>query len=286
MSASARSPLSGCAILIAAVCMLLFLIGFSIWVPFRQAAAMEKFTATQAVELPVAEVTDARAKALDDRLTAFQEQLSHSDASAELALDAEDLNLAVAHYPQLEELRGTFHVKEVRDTDLLIDICYPLNGRPRFSKDGEEGLMTSDRRYLIGTMRVTPLLSKRELSLRVEDLEVPGAEVDPGFMGHFSTLRILERYLEHPQLGPAMAKLTSAKVSAGKLILTRTPGAPIPDVVSDQQFQKTGSRFIAFLAGALLLFLLLAGTVLFIGYRKQLRKIEEQERTNGASSDV
>ncbi len=53
VSATARSPLSGCTILILAVLMLVFLIGFSIWTPFRQAAEIEKFTKAEPEPLAV-----------------------------------------------------------------------------------------------------------------------------------------------------------------------------------------------------------------------------------------
>lgn len=286
MSDSARSPLSGCAILIAAVCMLLFLIGFSAWVPFRQAAAMEKFTAPEASPVPVAPVDPTQAAELDTRLRNFQQALAVEGEEAEATFTADDLNRIIAHYPQLEELRGTFHVQGIRDGRIIVDICYQLNGRPRLAKEGEDALITADPRFLIGTMQVTPFLSKRELSLRVESLEVPGAEVDEGFMGHFSTLRILERFLEDPTIGSAMARLTSAQVREDRLVLSRTPGQPIPDVVTDEEFQKSGSKVALFIGGAMLLFLLVAGTLLYLGYRTQLKKLQEEERTKVDSDNV
>ncbi len=286
MSDTARSPLSGCAILIAAVCMLLFLIGFSVWVPFRQAAAMESFTRPAPAPVPTAEVSETAGEQLDARLRDFTKSLEDSDETARLELSAADLNVAIARYPHFQELRGTFFVKDIREDEILVDINYQLNGRPRLTKDGEEGFVTSDPRYLVGTIHVTPLLSKRELSLHVNKLDVPGAEVDEGFMGHFSTLRILERYLDDPHLGPAMAQLTRASIEDGQLVLARHPGEAVPDVMTDEQFQKSGSKVAWFIGGALLLFLLVAGTLLFLGYRTQLKKIQEQERTNSDSSNV
>ncbi|GAA5481869.1 hypothetical protein [Haloferula sargassicola] len=286
MSDSARSPLSGCAILIAAVCTLLFLIGFSMWVPFRQAAAIEKFTRADPAPVPAAELSETEGRELDARLASFREAVEGGEQAASLELDVNDLNDAIARYPQFKELRGTFHVKEIRDDEMLIDICYQLNGRPRLAKEGEDGPIAADPRYLVGTMHVTPLLSKREVALHVKALDVPGAEVDEGFMGHFSTLRILERYLKDPAIGPVMARLTQARLQDGKLLLARNPGEPVPDVVTDQQFRKGGSRIVIFIGGALLVFLLLAGTLLFLGYRAQLKKIQEEERTNAPSTDV
>ena len=130
------------------------------------------------------------------------------------------------------------------------------------------------------------MLTKRELVLQVDSLDVPGSEVAEGFMGHFSTLRIFEKSLNDPEIGPVMAKLTQAKLEGGKLVLARIPGDPIPDVVTDDLFQKTGGKIAVFLGGAALIFIVLAGTVLYLGYRKQLQKLQESEETNEDAPDA
>lgn len=285
VSDSARSPLSGCLILIAAVAMLAFLIGFAIWVPFRQAAEIEKFTRESPAPVP-AESLDARegdARALAERLESFRSELSDEQAEARIALSADELNLAIAMFQPLEELRGTFHIRGIHAEALFIDICYQLNGRPRLTRDGEEGTFTADPRYLVGTVKATPQLGKRELALRVEDLQVADAEVPEGFMGHFSTLRIFESAKDDPDIGPPMARLTRAVIEGDRLVLARVPGQPVPDTVSDESFRAAGGKVAIFIGGAMLVFLILAGTVLFIGYKAQLRKLTASE--TGTNSD-
>jgi hypothetical protein len=288
VSATARSPLSGCTILILAVLMLVFLIGFSIWTPFRQATEIEKFTKAQPEPLPVIslETEDAAARSLQERLELFRSDLSDEKKEARIELSAKDLNLAVAMYPAIEELRKSFFVRSIEDEKLVIDICYQLNGRPRLAKEGEDGPITADPRYLIGTLYGHPFLTKRELVLNVDRLDVPNAEVAEGFMGHFSSLRIFEKSLNDPEIGPVMAKLTSATLEGDKLVLARIPGDPVPDVVPDELFQKTGGKIALFLGGAALIFILLAGSALYLGYRKQLQKLQESEKTNESSSDA
>ncbi|MEP4079339.1 hypothetical protein [Haloferula sp.] len=288
MSATARSPLSGCTILILAVLMLVFLIGFSIWTPFRQATEIEKFTKAEPEPLPVLslETEEMAARSLQERFERFRSDISDEEKEARIELDAKDLNLAVAMFPALEELRRSFLVRSIENESLVIDICYQLNGRPRLAREGEEGPVTADPRYLVGTIHGHPLLTKRELVLKVDRLDVPGAEVAEGFMGHFSTLRIFEKSLKDPEIGPVMAKLTQASLDGDKLVLARIPGDPVPDVVPDEVFQKTGSKIALFLGGAAVIFILLAGTVLYVGYRKQLQKLQESEETNEDSSDA
>ena len=268
--------------------MLVFLIGFSIWTPFRQADEIEKFTQADAEPVPVLslETEEIAAQSLQQRLEAFRRDLSDEEKDARIELTAKDLNLAVAMYPALEELRRSFLVKAIEDEQLVIDICYQLNGRPRLAKEGEDGPITADPRYLIGTLYGHPFLSKRELVLNVDRLDVPDAEVAEGFMGHFSSLRIFEKSLKDPEIGPVMAKLTSASLEGDKLVLARIPGDPVPDVVTDGAFEKAGGKIALFLGGAALIFILLAGTVLYVGYRKQLQKLEASEETSDPPSDA
>lgn len=268
--------------------MLVFLIGFSLWVPFRQADAIEKFTQANAISLETDSLSEkaTEVEVLGARFTSFRDDLADEQAEVRLALDVDDLNLAIARYPAVEELRGSFRVREIVDGKLVIDICYQVNGRPRFTRDDESGMVTSDARYLVGTIYGHPMLSSRELVLKVDRLVVPGVEIPEGFMGHFSTLRLFEKSRKDPEIGPVMGKLTQVVVEDGKLVLARVPGEPIPDVISDEAFQQAGGKMAIFLGAAFLIFLLFAGTLLYFGYRTKLRKLRESEETSGAYPDA
>lgn len=280
--ATARSPFAGCLILILALAMLAFLIGFTAWMPFRQAAEIEKFTKEAPVPLPIEAVegNEKKVNALVERLEAFRTELQGDAAKpARIELTAEDLNLAIASFQPVEQLRGSFRVREITDKELVIDICYKLNGRPRLAKEGEEGIVGSDPRYLIGTLKGHPELMRRELILKVDQLEVPGAAVPSGFLDHFSTLRIFEAYLKHETLGPAMAAMTRASLENGKMVLARVPGEAVPDTISDEEFRKGGGRMITYLGIGACLFLAFAATMVFIGIRKQ-RRAEKNGETS------
>jgi len=275
--ATARSPFAGCLIFILALLIMIGLIGFTAWMPFRQAAEIEKFTKASPAPLAVepTEGNEAKVNALVERLEAFRTDLNDAAKPARIELTADDLNLAIAAFPQVAELRNSFRIREITADALLIDICYQLNGRPRLAKEGEEGFMSSDPRYLIGTIKGRPQLARRELALQVEALEVPGATVPQGFMEHFSTLRLFERYLKDPVLGPVMAKMTRAEIKDGKMILARVPGENPPEVVSEATFQQGSQRFLTLLGGVACVFLAFAATMVFLGIRKQKRLEKE-----------
>jgi hypothetical protein len=265
---SARSPFAGCAILIAALLVMVFLVVFSVMSLFRQFNEIAKFTAEKPELLEVSQIEEREA-ALNDlavRLERFRQELT-GDGEASLALTPDEMNLAIAAYEPLKELRGTFRVISAEQGALRIAISFPLNGRPRLSREGEDGWLTSDARYLNGTLVARPGLLKREFVLKLDDLEVPGASVPREFIEQMSPYRIAERYLTHPVLGPAMGQLTSVEVADGSLLLFRKPGESPADVISDAQVDSASSRFFLILGVAASLFLLFAGTVIFIGLR-------------------
>jgi hypothetical protein len=266
--ATARSPFAGCAILIAALLVMVFLVVFSVFTLFRQFAEIEKFTADkpQALEVSKLEDQDAALNQLAEKLETFRQQLA-DDEETSLVLTPDEMNLAIAAYEPLKELRGTFRVIAADGETLRIAISFPLNGKPRLARDGEPGWLASDPRYLVGTLVARPALAKRELILRIDGIEVPGATVPREFIGQMSPYRISERYLTHPVIGPAMAALTRAGVEDGKLRLDRIPGENPADAISDAEVDSAGTRFFTILGVAASLFLVFAGVVIFIGLR-------------------
>ena len=270
--ATARSPFAGCLIMILAVFILVGVVAFTAWLPFKQAGEMEKFTAPSPAPLPVEplEGNEAKVKELTARLEKFRDELKgDADKPARLELDAADLNLAIASFEAVKQLRGTFRIREITKDALVIDINYKLNGRPRLAKDGEEGPLGSDPRYLIGTLKGHPLLARRELALKVDSLEVPGKTVADGFMQHFSTLRLFEASVKDPVLGPAMAAMTRSELEPGKLVLSRIPGEAAPEVTSDAAFREGGGRIIKWLGILACVFLAFVGILVFVGLRKK-----------------
>ena len=167
----------------------------------------------------------------------------------------------------VQDLRGTFRVTAIEGETLRIAISFPLNGKPRLARNDEGGLITADPRHLNGTLIARPALLKREVVLRIDHLLVPGASVPREFIGQMSPYRITERYLQHPVLGPAMARLTSVAVSDGRLVLRRMPGEPPPDTITDEQVDQASTRLFTVLGIASTVFLLFAGAVVFIGLR-------------------
>ena len=270
--AGARSPFAGCAILIAAFLVMVFLVVFSVITLFRQYAEIEKFTASEprVLETSPVENREPELNALAERIERFRQQLADG-ADSEFALTPDEMNLAIAAYEPLKDLRGTLRVNSVEGETLRLDISFPLNGKPRLARDGESGWVTSDPRYLNATLVARPVLLSNEPVLRIESIEVPGATVPQEFIQQMSPYRIAERYRAHAVIGPAMAKLTRVRLEDGRLVFSRSAGEKPADQISDEEVDRAGGRFFAILGVAASLFLIFAGIVIFVGLRAKNR---------------
>jgi hypothetical protein len=101
----------------------------------------------------------------------------------------------------------------------------------------------------------------------VNDIEVPHGTVPKEFTAQMSPYRIAERYKTDAVLGPPMAKLTRVSLENGTLVLARVPGETPQDVITDAQVDKASTRFFTMLGIAATMFLLVAGTIVFIGLK-------------------
>ncbi len=271
-SASARSPFAGCAIFIAALVVMVFLIGFSIFSLFRQFNEIAKFTAEKPVPVEISPIENQEAalNPLAERLEVFRQQLS-GNTEASLALTVEEMNLAIAAYEPFKDLRGMLRVASISPKEIRMEISFQLNGRPRLSKEGEGGLVTSDPRYLNGIMVAKPGLLNKELVLQISDIEVPGKTVAQGFLGQMSPYRIAERYAGKEGIGGVMSELTSVELADGAVRFVKTAGITPKDTITNAQVDSASQRLFMFFAVAACLFLLFVAVVIFVGLRLKKR---------------
>jgi hypothetical protein len=267
-SVSEKSPYAGCAILIAALLVMLFLIGFSISVLFRQSNEIAKFTDDKPALVDVSPLEDREAELnrLAEKLESFR--LAAGDGeTATLELTPEEMNLAIAAYEPFKDLRGMLRVASITPKEIRLEISFQLNGRPRLSKEGEGGLITSDPRYLNGIMVAKPGLLNKELVLQVSDIEVPGKTVAKGFLGQMSPYRIAERYAGKEGIGSVMSELTSVELADGAVRFVKTAGITPKDTITNAQVDSASQRLFMFFAVAACLFLVFVAVVIFVGLR-------------------
>ncbi|MGA0845080.1 MAG: hypothetical protein ACO3RV_00945 [Luteolibacter sp.] len=251
---------------------MVFLIIFSIFSLFRQYDEIEKFTSAEPKQIDISNFEDQEIQlnTLSRRLEKFRQDLVQGNPCT-LELDANDINLAIAAFESLKDLRGKLHVQEIDSQNLSLEISFPLNGKPRMAKPGESGWIASDPRYLNATLICRPALLSYEPVLKIDTIDVPGAVVPAEFIDHMSPYRIAEVYRENPTIGPAMKKLSRVEIRDQKLILMGNTGDPPADQISDQEVNRMSGRFFTVLGIAASIFLLFIGTVIIIGLRAKRR---------------
>jgi hypothetical protein len=265
---SEKSPFAGCAILIVALLVMLFLIGFSVSVLFRQFNEIAKFTGDEPTVIEVVPIEDREVELnrLAEKIEAFRQGMA-GEGSARLELSAEEINLAIAAYGDFKDLRGMMKVTEITPEEMRMEISFRLNGKPRLAKGGEGGWIASDPRFLNGSMVAEPGLLKGEVVLRIKDIEVKDAEVAEGFIGQMSPYRIAERYVDDGGIGAVMAKLTSVGLQDGAIVFERKAGEIARDTVTDAQVDVASKRLFTVLGIAACVFLFFVAILLFVGLR-------------------
>lgn len=265
---SEKSPFAGCAILIAALLVMVFLIGFSVSVLFRQSAAIAEFTDEEPTPIPAEPLEDREPELnrLAEKFEAFRLAVE-GEESAEMTLTAEEMNLAIAAYEPFKDFRGTLRVASVSPQEIRLEISFPLNGRPRLAKEGEPGWIGSDPRFLNGTMIAAPGLLNREIVLQIADIKVPGKKVAPEFIAQMSPYRVAERYVGGEGIGGVMAKLTAVELGDGSLRFIKTSGVVPSDTITREQVDSASQKLFIFFGVAASLFLLFVAFVIFLGLR-------------------
>ena len=263
-----KSPFAGCAILIAALAVMAFLVGFSIFSLFRQFGEIAKFTGEepQGIEIVSLEDREADLNRLSEKLEEFRLAVRDGE-SAVLEMNAEEMNLAISAFESFKDLRGTLRILEISPKNIRFAISFQLNGKPRLSKDGEEGMMTSDPRYLNGTMVAAPGLLQKEVVLQISDIEVPGATVPKEFVQQMSPYRIAERYLGTEGIGKTMAGLTSVSLGDGVVRFEKEEGVVPSDTITNEQVDDGSMKVFKFFGIAASIFLVFVGFVILIGLR-------------------
>lgn len=275
---SQKSPFAGCAIFIAAVAVMLFLIIFSITVLFRQFNEIARFTDETPKPLAIESLENRETELnnLAEKLEVFRQMVADGE-TAELALSTEEMNLAIAAFEPFKELRGTFRISGITPDALRADISFQLNGKPRLAKEGEIGWMASDPRYLNATMVTVPGLLQKEVILQIRQIVAEGKEVPTEFEEQMSPYRIAERYIGTDGIGTIMAQLTDIQLDDGVIRFIKTKGEEPTETVSNEQVDVASKRLFLFFGIAACLFLFFAAIVIFSALR--LKK----SRDGGAS---
>lgn len=256
---SPHTPLAGCLILVLALAVMVFWIVFSVRVLYRQSAEIEKFTSPSPVQIPI-EPTQGR----ETEIAALQQKICDFSQRAQKGEEvtsewsADEINLAIAAFEPLKELRQTLRVVCIHDGKITLQISFPMNGKPQMADQGDgSSWMHCQKRFLNATMVATPQLQKNELVLQIDSIEVPGKPVPKEFLEMMSPYRITECYSNDPLISPVMKKWTGVDAGNGTLrIRVKTGEVPV-DYISNQQVDNAMAKILLWIGGLATVFVLI-----------------------------
>ena len=183
------------------------LIIYTITLPFKQSGLMTDFTQGEPSPLLTINEVDPPSARFLERLKNVSGAEAVSQTS--LSLTKDEMNSAIHHYDEFEELQGAMEVKAITPEEILFNISFTLRGRP-FSEEVP---------YLNGVMHAVPEIQNGEIVLNVSKIEPAAGEVPEGFLKHFQPYQIMAKYIGHEYIGRAMFACEKIKLEEGKVNL-------------------------------------------------------------------
>ncbi|QIF01882.1 hypothetical protein [Roseimicrobium sp. ORNL1] len=221
---SGSNPFYGCAIMIIAALTFGGIVSWMLYSGYKQDKEIASFTVNNAPPLPAAELTDADRAEVQGKLESFS-KVSANGKAVTLTLSLDELNQIVALAGEKKignyDYRGIvrFTSLDAKAGRLHADIRWQMNNFP-FSKAPD--------RFLVGSAVFLPRVENGSFDLYLENVDVPGKTVSPGFVGHLQTIPWLAVMKNDKNVAEVLKRVTSFEfTSEGSAIMLKTSeGAP------------------------------------------------------------
>jgi hypothetical protein len=170
---------------------------------------LNEFTDTQPVPVAVAQVSEAQARELEQRIDAFAQAIHDHRPVAPLVLSAQDINAMIAASPRLDAFRGKLYLI-IEANRLKGQVSAPLS---------EAGLKMLEGRYLNGLATFGFALTNGVLGLWVDDFQVRGRSLPRLFMNRIRKQNLAQRLKRDPQEATALDRLQNLQIKHGQLVI-------------------------------------------------------------------
>jgi len=172
-----------------------------------------EYTESQPMQLEKADVSPAKLEALQNRIKDFRDATANRTAPQELVLTADDINTLLANQPDLSDLADKVFVI-IEDDQMKAKISWPLP---------DMGPLKLKGRYLngIGTFKVS--LTKGDLDVRLQDVEVKGKPIPPQILQELRKQDFGEEIQRDQQGAAAIRQIDSVEIKDGKVIIRSNP---------------------------------------------------------------
>ncbi|SHJ25634.1 hypothetical protein SAMN02745181_1569 [Rubritalea squalenifaciens DSM 18772] len=250
------TPAAGCTIFLVILGMVAFLAIFATYQYKQYKAEIINISQKTQKEIQVSptdkpQEIDALVKKMDTFAAAVKD-----DKKAEVSFSVDEINLAIAHYPKLENFRKELHIKEITSEAIVADISFPVRA-------GFDGI-----RYLNGTMKMDPVIAQGSIFPIVTEVKPDtGNPVPPKFTKEFPTFLFTE-YRNDEKLADVFHKLSKVELQPGKMVIISDPDIKQPDALPEDVTYETNRAFWVF---GLLVFMFVT-TVAFLLWVKRRKQ--------------
>ncbi len=264
-----RSPVAGCFILIAIVIVPLFVVSFAAYSFKKQTEGFASFSEEEEVHAPITPITDAGP--ITQKLTTFEEAIL-AQQETHISLNKEELNLAIAHFPELEHLRGLLFITEISNGTLKAQYHRPFASTKNLPEILCRTLNIEPRdHFLHAEITATPLLSDGQLFLKIKTLIPSRGEVPEQLIQGISPHLMAPDSTEHLRIQKALSALTSISIESNTVVFRHSPGITPPSGQAESEKLAGKARHLVAL-GALIFLLTVILFLLILAKRKRFRK--------------
>jgi hypothetical protein len=250
------TPLAGCLIFIVIIGMVTFIAIFASYQYREYKREIINISEPEKKETPVLSLEDkAATQALDLKMGTFETAVKAGE-KATITFTAEEMNLAIAHYPKLKPFRKEMSIREITDEAIIADISFPVRA-------GFDGI-----RYLNGSMTMEPVVAMGSIFPVVSEITpATGNPVPPKMTREFPTFLFTE-YRNDEELADVFHKLSKVTLEDGKMVILSDPDIIQPDALPDDVEDETNRALAVF---GLLIFMFLT-TIAFIVWVKKRKQ--------------
>lgn len=248
-----NNHVAGCFIFLFILSTVLFLAIFSWWQYGDYKKAIIQISEETQSKTELASTSDqSQLDALTTKISEFSTKVRAKEA-AQMELDKDDMNLAIAHYPKLETLRSTLFVKEITDSHIVTDIAFEV----RAGFDGQ--------RFLNAEMKLRPVIAKGSIFPIADEITPDtGSAMPPKMTKEFPTL-LFTSYRNDKELEDVFHHISTVELKDGKMLITSDPQTIDPDAIPEDVSMEEGRALQLF---GLLAFIFITTLAFVFWYKK------------------
>jgi hypothetical protein len=170
---------------------------------------VNRYTDTQPMEVPTAQMPQGEVNKLKQRFEAFEQAVREQRPTQPLTLTPDDINALIASGPEQQPLKGKFYVSLEGD-QLKGQVSVPLQ---------HVGLGMFRGRYLNGRATFNLAFRNGALFVTAQTLAVKGSPLPETFMQQIRKENLAANLANEPRAVAVLQGLEDIRVSDGKLVI-------------------------------------------------------------------